>query len=80
MFNVYILISLSSSYYYIGHTVNIVKRLKQHNSGHVRSTKRGIPWILVYKEICKTKSEAYKRELLIKSYKGGEAFKRLIKK
>ena len=41
--------------------------------------KKYLPWKIVYTETFKTKSEAYKRELQIKSYKGGNAFKKLIK-
>ena len=66
--------------YYIGHTKNLDKRLKRHNNGLVRATKSGRPWKVIYVEEYKTKQEAYRRELQIKSYKGGEAFKRLINK
>jgi len=78
MFVVYILYSQFLGRYYIGHTKDLSKRLARHNKGLVKSTKNGRPWILVYSENYKTKTEAYKRELQIKSYKGGEAFKKLI--
>jgi len=80
MYKIYVLQSLLNKRYYIGHTKNLDKRLKQHNSGKVRSTKNSKPWKLIYTEEFPTKQGAYKRELQIKSYKGGEAFKRLIKK
>ncbi len=38
-----------------------------------------MPWELIYIEKFNNKIEAVKREKQIKSYKGGEAFKRLIK-
>ncbi|PIY92779.1 MAG: endonuclease, partial [Candidatus Magasanikbacteria bacterium CG_4_10_14_0_8_um_filter_42_12] len=44
----------------------------------VRSTKSGVPWKLVYTELFNTKSDAYKREMQIKSYKGGNAFRELL--
>ena len=75
---VYILYSVSIKQYYIGHTGNLEQRLKRHNAGLVRSTKPGVPWKFIYQEKYLTKQEAYKRELRIKSYKGGEAFKKLI--
>jgi len=78
MYKVYVIQSSLNKRYYIGHTKNLDKRLEQHNLGKVRSTKNGNPWQLVYTEESRTKHEAYKRELQIKSYKGGEAFKRLI--
>ena len=80
MYKIYILYSLSKNKYYIGHTENLEVRLYKHNKGQVKSTKSGIPWKVAYTEDYSTKQEAYKRELQIKSYKGGEAFKKLIKK
>ena len=78
MFFVYILFSISLKKYYIGHTENIENRLKRHNNGLVKSTKNGKPWQLVIVENYKTKNEAYIREMQIKSYKGGEAFKKAV--
>ena len=78
MFVVYILKSISNSRYYIGMTSNIDQRLRDHNSGANRSTKNKGPWELIYTEVFDTKDEAFKRERKIKSYKGGQAFKRLI--
>lgn len=74
----YILKSLKSEWYYIGHTSNIENRLLEHNSGRVRSTKFYQPFKLIYYEKFKTKSEAFKREQQIKNYKHGDAFKKLI--
>ena len=80
MYITYILHSQNNFKYYIGHTSDLVNRLDRHNKGLVRSTKSGIPWLVIHVENFKTKSEAYKRELEIKSYKGGNAFKKLINK
>ena len=63
---------------YVGHTSDINARLQRHNAGEVRSTKAYRPWKIVYIESCESKQEAYKREFQIKSYKGGEAFKKLM--
>ncbi len=78
MYKVYILYSEKNKKYYIGHTENLAVRLGKHNTGQVKSTKSGRPWIVVYTEEYETKQEAYGREFQIKSYKGGEAFKKLI--
>jgi len=78
MYYVYILKSINGNHYYIGHTYDLDKRLTEHNSGLVKSTKKYLPWEIIYTEPYETKSEAYRRELQIKSYKGGTAFKKLI--
>jgi putative endonuclease len=64
--------------HYIGQTVNLVARLKKHNKGYVKSTKGFRPWKLLYFENYNTRSEACRRELEIKEYKGGIKFKRLL--
>jgi putative endonuclease len=75
---VYILQSLKDNSYYIGYTSNLENRLKYHNSGKQRYTKHRLPFKLVYSEEFDNKTDALKREKLIKHFKGGEAFKRLI--
>ncbi|PIS41021.1 MAG: endonuclease [Candidatus Kerfeldbacteria bacterium CG08_land_8_20_14_0_20_43_14] len=62
----------------IGHTSDLNKRILQYNKGLVKSTKAYFPWKIVYTENLPGKNLAYKRELQIKSYKHGEAFKKLI--
>ena len=79
MYTVYILQSLKVSRFYIGHTRNLDNRLSRHNRGLVKSTKGYSPWELVYKEEFNNKSDAYNREMEIKSYKGGNALKKLIR-
>lgn len=74
----YILWSSRFHKYYIGSTNNLVKRVKEHNSGKSAYTKKGIPWRIIKVEEYLTKKEAYKREMEIKSYKGGIKFKKLI--
>ena len=78
MYFTYILKSRNFDHFYIGHTADLGKRLSEHNSSRVKSTKKYLPWEIIYYESINTKSEAYKRELQIKSYKGGNAFKKLI--
>lgn len=78
MYITYILNSRKNKKYYIGHTHDLIVRLQKHNSGRIRSTKSGIPWVIVYKESFKNRSSAYRRELEIKSYKGGIQFKAML--
>lgn len=60
-------------------TSNFENRLRHHNSGANRSTKNRGPWKLVHREIFNDKAPAWYREKQIKKYKGGEAFKKLVK-
>jgi len=80
MYIVYILKSFKNKRYYTGHTDNLPKRFKKHNKGWVRSTRNNRPWKIIHTENYPTRSKACKRELKIKSYKGGVKFKKLIGK
>ena len=64
--------------HYIGSTNNLQRRIEDHNRGKSISVKGRGPFVLIYKEIFDSSFEAKNRERIIKSYKGGEAFKRLI--
>jgi putative endonuclease len=64
--------------YYIGSTDNLQRRLYEHNSGKTKLLKYKTPVDLVYYETFNTRSEACRREILVKKYKGGNAFKKLI--
>ena len=67
--------------HYIGITkLNIETRLIRHNKGDVLSTKYGRPWQLEYYEVYNSYKEARQREKQIKSWHGGNAFKKLISK
>jgi putative endonuclease len=75
---VYIIQSYKDKRYYIGETSDLTRRLAEHNEGMVKSTKYRIPFVLVYSEIHESRETALKREKQIKSFKGGQAFKKLI--
>jgi putative endonuclease len=75
---VYILKSLKDGKYYTGETHNPEARLEFHNSGKQRSTKNRIPFVLILVEEYADREQALKREKQIKSWKGGEAFKKLV--
>jgi len=74
----YILQSKTTGKYYIGSTNNKEKRVNEHNIGKNKSTRNKGPWETVYYEEFSSRMEARRRELKIKSYKGGNAFKNLI--
>jgi putative endonuclease len=78
MYFVYIIQSINFKKFYIGYTSDLKKRLNSHNFGANRFTLKFRPWKIIYIEKLKSKKLAWKREQEIKSYKGGEAFKKLI--
>ena len=78
MYTVYILKSFKDNGYYVGYTSNFEKRLKEHNSGKTKSLKHRLPMKVVYQENHQTKKAAKERELQIKSWKGGNAFHKLL--
>jgi len=67
---VYAIKSEKTGRIYIGHTNNIQNRIKEHNMGSLRSTKRDLPWNLYSYEILADRKEAMKLELRIKKSKG----------
>ncbi|KKS65203.1 MAG: Excinuclease abc c subunit domain protein [Parcubacteria group bacterium GW2011_GWB1_42_6] len=79
MFFTYILKSILNGDYYIGSCHNIEKRLKQHNQGLTKSTKKFIPWELIYKESFTARKEAIVRERQIKHWKSRKAIENLLK-
>jgi len=52
---------------YVGYTKNLKKRITLHNSGKGAKFTRGRKWMLIYKELFKTKKEAISREYYIKN-------------
>lgn len=66
---VYILKSKKSGQYYIGSTLNISKRLKEHNSGQTASTRNKGPWELVFEQKYPSIAEAQEIELGLKKLK-----------
>ena len=61
MFYMYILKDQSGKLYF-GYTQDLKNRIKEHNSGLVRSTKSRIPLHCVYYEAYASKNDAVKRE------------------
>ncbi|MBZ0181485.1 MAG: GIY-YIG nuclease family protein [Melioribacteraceae bacterium] len=72
---VYIFTSLKDSKRYIGMTSDLSRRLNEHNSGKVKSTKNRRPLELIYTEEFISKQDALNRETFFKSGKGREFLK-----
>jgi putative endonuclease len=68
---VYVLQSSKDSRFYTGVTSDLRRRIREHNSGKVRSTKARRPLSLVYTEIFQTKNKAFAREAYFKTPEGG---------
>jgi len=80
MYYVYIIQSNLSKKIYKGSTDNLKRRIFEHNSGKVRSTKNKGPWKLIYYEAFLNKNDAKREELFLKSGNGRERIKWLLKK
>ena len=68
---VYLIISLGDKRLisYVGYTNNIRNRLKLHNSSKGAKFTRGRKWKIIYKKSYNSKSEAMKKEYLLKKDK-----------
>ncbi|MBN2414249.1 GIY-YIG nuclease family protein [bacterium] len=80
MYTVYALYSPDYDKMYIGYTADLDARFRSHNELAVKGyTVKYRPWILLYTETYPTKSEAMKREKELKSHKGRDFIRTLIK-
>ena len=73
----YILKSISDGKRYIGIARDVNRRLKEHNSGYVTSTKARRPFVHLYTEKCADRPTARKREKYFKSAAGRRMLNRL---
>jgi putative endonuclease len=65
--------------FYVGFTKNLRSRLEAHNNGEVPSTKKRVPFDLVYWEGGLNQTDATKREKYLKSSWGKRYIKNRIK-
>jgi len=79
MYYVYILRSKKGGELYKGCTSDLEKRLVGHNLGKVKSTKNGKPWEIIYYEGFINKTDALIEERFLKSGKGRERVKYLLR-
>ena len=78
MVNLYILKNDKNKYYVGITSIVLEERIQKHNKGDVRSTKKGRPWKLIYSEAYNDFKSARVREVKVKSWHGGNAFKKLV--
>ena len=73
------LFSLKDNLLYAGYTSDFKKRLEEHNSGKVTSTKNRLPLKLVYFEGCLNQQDATHREKYLKTSWGKRYLKERMK-
>ncbi len=76
---VYVLIGLQDFQFYVGHTTNLEKRVNDHNSGKVNSTKFRRPLQLVYFEGSFNLHDALHREKYLKTTYGKRYLRNRLK-
>jgi putative endonuclease len=79
MFHVYVLRSQTTGHLYTGQTEDMERRLAEHNSNLATATKRRGPWDLIYRETYQTRSEAMRRERYLKTGRGREELRELLR-
>lgn len=78
MFYTYVLKSQKDNKLYIGSACDLKKRIQQHTSGAVPSTKHRRPMMLLYYEAYQTEQLAREREQKLKQF--GSAYKSLLQR
>lgn len=80
MYYTYVIQSKKDKKWYTGSTNNLRKRLIEHNSGKVTSTKNRGPFILIYYEACLNEQDARCRERYLKSGMGKRYLKNRLRR
>jgi len=76
---VYILQSLKNDSLYIGYTLDLHKRFKEHNAGLSQATKPFKPWKLIFYEAFLNKIDAKNREEYLKGGYGRKTIKTMMR-
>jgi putative endonuclease len=78
-YTTYVLRSKLDGKLYTGFTYDLDKRLNEHNSGKVYSTKSRVPFELIYYEFCLNKDDAIHRERYLKTTYGKRYIRNRLK-
>lgn len=76
---IYVLESVKYKHLYVGYTIDLNKRLKEHNRGLNFSTKPYRPWYIVFFEGYRNQKDARRREGYLKTSQGSRLLKRMLK-
>ena len=79
MYYVYVLYSKKDQGFYIGHTIDIKRRIYEHQNGEEKSTHWRRPLILIYYEAYIERQDAVGREKFLKSGPGRKYLKKQLK-
>ena len=79
MYYVYVIKSEKDKRIYTGYTSDLKRRISEHNSGKVESTKNRKPLVLIYYEGCLSQKDALKREKYLKTAYGKRYIKNRLK-
>lgn len=79
MYYVYVIESKNSRKLYIGCTLNLKRRLSEHNQGLSPSTRPYLPYKLIYCEIFLRRDNAFQREKIMKGRWGKRFLERVLK-
>lgn len=79
MHYVYVLKSLKDRNLYVGRTVDLNKRFKEHRRGLVPSTKDRQPLVFIYAELCNNIKDATHREIYLKTAWGKRYLRHRLK-
>lgn len=74
----YVIQSKKNGELYIGCTQDLKERLKLHNAKKVTSTKRNVPFVLIYYEAYINSKDAYNRERYMKTQYGRNYIKKVL--
>ena len=75
---VYIIYSSRLDRYYVGYTMDIIKRLEEHNGGISTFTAKAKDWIVKWKKAFETREQAMFEEKRIKNKKSRKYIEWLI--
>ncbi len=78
-FYVYVLRSKIDGNFYTGFSIDLEKRIEEHNRGEVFSTKHRIPLEIVYYEVSFSRDDATHREKYLKTTYGKRYIKNRIR-
>jgi len=79
MYTVYILFSANLDRYYVGHTDDMVGRLRRHLTDHTGYTSKAKDWEVVFIELFQDRLSAGRREREIKSWKSAVRIRELLR-
>lgn len=79
MYYVYVIKSIKNNMLYVGRSSNLKRRIMEHKSGNVKSTKKMLPIVVVFYESFLSKQDSIRRERYFKTTKGKSSLKQIIR-